>query len=389
MIAHTPAQARKVDVNKSKLKGILGFGADNLFPQQLLSVVNDSVTARACVSVRSRFIEGNGLTSLALAKLPVHRSGATLDMVLSKIAANVGMFEAFALHVSYNGLGQIVGMKHVPVELCRLGEPDGFGIIAKGAICPYINSDLFKNKRKDFTELDLFNPDPVVVMSQIEAAGGIDKYRGQLIYESMWAPGDEYYHVPSYFAAIKDIETEAELSLYDYKTVVNGFAVSGFFGFVANEPLGREDHYNPANDPTSPEYQLAQNQGNENAGAIVTLRAKSAEELKAMQFVPTTGTDLSNRYSSTNERIQARIARSFNVPNELLNIRREGGIAPTGDEIKTASSLMQQSANPYQRRITEVLTRVLRYWKTPITEPVQIENLNYFVDDNATAVNAG
>lgn len=399
-IARFPIKNRKVETRKSVVKGVLTFGPDNLLPQTLIDMVSNSVTASSCQLIRARFIEGNGLFNKALSETKVYRNGLTIDELIRQTSQQIAAFEVISLLVNYNGLGQIVGIKPVPVELIRLYERDGFGNLTHAGIFPHIGSYLNANRRKEHTKINLFNPDPLAVMQQIEQAGSVESYPGQLIYEPFSMPGDEEYHLPTYAAAFRDIETENELSEYDYRTVTNGFSVSGVLKYLGRVREGRkvEDEYgnfveipyDSALDPNSIEYQMANNQGARNAGAILTYGAASKEELDSMNFVDTTGANLSQRYESTKSRVEGNIARSMQVPNELVNIRRVGGIAPTGDEIKVASQLMQSVVNPYQRKLTRLLSVIAEHWKTGTFQPgadFTIENLNYF-SDNANATNA-
>jgi hypothetical protein len=376
-----PVSAKRIPVKKSNLAGLLAFGTTNLGPQTILDVCADSVTAGACLSVRAEFIEGNGFYARELAKMVIHRSGMTLDKALNRTAWNMAVFEAIAFHVGYNGFGKIAFIRPIPVEYIRLGVPDDMGIITHAAICPYLDGGYNASKKNLFTKLPLFNPDPMVVLEQIAEAGGIDNYEGQIIYEPMWAPGDSYYHQPSYLPAFFDIQSEGELSMFDFKSVINGFNIAGILSVLA-KPGQATNSYDPNLDPNSIESQISNNQGAQNTNKVWIHRAQTQQELEAMKFIDVTGAGLADRYISTVDRVENRITRAMRVPNELVNIRRNGGLAPTGEEIKISSQLMYQTVNRYQRHISELFTVILRNWKTPVTlderEPCKIENLNYF-----------
>ena len=346
------------------------------------------------MSVKAEFLEGNGFKDTKLSKLIVHRTGLTLDSVLNHVCWNVSFLESVALHIGYNGLGKIAFIRPIPSEFIRLAEPDDTGIIMNAAVVPYLDDDYNKNKKTKFTTLPLFNPDPAVVLEQIAEAGGIDKYKGQLFYHSFWAPGDGHYHIPSYFkGGVEAIESEGHLAKYDWRTITSGFNISGIFTCLGKSKEGDKGYaYDPMQDPTSIEYQLSEHQGAANAASIMVIRAEDNAELEAMEFHDTTGANLADRYISTANRIENRITRAFRVPNELVNIRREGGIAPTGDEIKVSSQLMQQSVNRLQRKISEIFALILTYWKDPVAmdsaEPCKIENLNYFPDQGTAQSSA-
>ncbi len=395
MKAKTPTRNRKISQRKaSAAKGFVSFGLDNLFPQNLLEAIKDSPTAQACIGVKARFIEGNGFLNPDLARMVVHRSGLRLDELLRRVSQNFAPFEVISLHVGYNGLGQITDIRPVGTEIIRLGEPDDLGYTFQAGIFPFIASQLTPNKKNEHARINLFNPNPDVVQEQIELAGGISKYPGQLIYETFWMPGDETYHSPSYLACIKDIETEAELSTYDYKTVTNGFNISGIFAYLGRKrqqraPLNESDPYEPQDEETDEiTNQIIQHQGAENAASIMTISAENKEELELMKFFDTTGAQLSDRYNSTNNRVSERIIRSMQVPAILANIQQGSSVFPDDKALQVATQYMQAHVNPYQRKIVEVLTNVFTHWHKPFPfNDFTIENLNYF-QSNGGVVNA-
>ena len=366
--ATTPIKAKRVPVRKSVLPELLGFGADNLFPQNLLSVVSDSVTAGACLSAKAEFIEGDGFLDEDLSQMRVHHSGLTLDTLLNRVAWNVSFFEAITLLIAYNGNGQIAGVRSVPAEFIRLGIPNHQGIITHGAVCPFLDTTYAIEKRFHCQKLPLFNPDPAVVLAEMEMAGGIEHYYGQLLYEPFWSPGDGPYHIPSWFPAIRAIESEGQLAEYDWRTISSGFNISGVYKVLqpTSGPDGKA--YDPQSDPYSIENQIADFQGAVNAASVLVQRFDTVAEMAAAQFIDTTGANLSDRYTSTTSRAETQISRGMRVPNELIGVRRVGGIAPTGQEIQVSFELMQQNMSRYQRKISDVLTHLFKYWQTPILD---------------------
>jgi hypothetical protein len=332
----------------------------------------------ACLQARAQFIQGNGFKDEALSKMVVHRSGLKMDTVLSRLGFGVGYFEVICLHISFNGLGQISGFRPIPVEFIRVAEPDDMGYIYEAAICPFLDSTYNARKKNEFTKLPLFNPDPEVVLEQIEAAGGITKYQGQLLYEPFWMPGDSYYHDPSYLTAFQAIQNEGELDIYDWSTIQNGFNSAGMLVTKSRRPADAKN-YDPMLDVNSIEYQLQNNMGAKNGGKLLVVNAETEEEMKLTNFVSLSDPKLADRYLSTSERAEQKITRAMRVPNEIVNIRKSGGIAPTGDEVIVASHLMYQMVNPFQRKISEVIEYIFKYWKDPISiTDFSIQNLNYF-----------
>lgn len=384
----SPAQARKVVVKKSDVEGFLAFGPDNLYPQQLVDVCDNSVTATSCLAVRAEFIEGNGFKDKSLWPLVVNRSGETMDGVLNELAQYVAVFEVIALHIGYNGLGKIASIRAVAPEIVRLATPDDQNNIVAAGLFPFLDSDYFRSRKKEFTKLPLFNPDPEVVLQQIADAGGIQHYKGQLLFKTFKRPGDGYYHRPSWHSAIMEILTEGDLSVYDRNTVRSGFNISGMLTILDNDSDHDAD-YNPLEDESSIEYQIAQAQGVD-AGTVLVNRVKSKDQFEATKFEALTGTELSKRYESTSGRIEQHIARAMQVPAELAQVRRSGNaLFQSALEQQMAYAMMQKKVNRYQQAIKRELEGIFQHWKEPI--PITdfgIENLSFDTvnTDTATAI---
>ncbi|WP_338876966.1 hypothetical protein WBJ53_15015 [Spirosoma sp. SC4-14] len=375
-------QAKKRLDTKPTVSGFLPYGRGDMFPQDFKDAIDDSDTASAAVEARHDFIVGNGLDVEELADMIVNKDGETLDSIVDKTGWNISEGEVITLHFGYNGLGQINSIRAVPWEMVRLLEPDENGKLTHAGIFPFLDNSFKKDKKKEHTLLPLFNPDPEVVLSQIEAVGGIWNYYGQLLYFKTGKPSSDYYSRPRLFGTVKNLETEKELSDYDFSVSVNGFNISGIWKQLKKRS-SPSDEEEDEDDTTS---RLEEHQGGVNGGKILVFEADNAEELEAANFVPTTGAGLADRYNATNERVAQRIARRSRVPNEIINIRKQGGIAPTGEEMKVASQMMMQAVNKEQRQIDQVLTMVMQYWHEPlpVAEPkFEIQNLNYFTDQVA------
>ncbi|WP_460667140.1 hypothetical protein [Larkinella knui] len=235
----------------------------------------------------------------------------------------------------------------------------------------------------------MFDPRPEVVLDQMAVAGGIDKYFGQLIYLPIGRRRGTYYIIPDWYRCVLDMQTERKLSVHDYKNATSGFDVSGIFFALESEEAGDDDDEDGDGETDGDLVsQIEKHQGADNAASVMVYTSKNKEELEAAKFVPTTGADLANRYNSTNDRVPTKIARAFFVANELVNIRRQGGLMFSAEEYRFAAQLMQGKSNRAQRKISNLIRKIFEHWHEPVPfQDFSIENLNYFQD--GTVVNAG
>ncbi|ARK09036.1 hypothetical protein A6C57_01185 [Fibrella sp. ES10-3-2-2] len=387
-----PKTNRRITSKRGTIRGFLSFGPDDMLPDRLIEVVKTSRVGRACASKRASFIAGNGWADRVLAETIINHKGETMDDLLDHIKWQMSFFQTVALLVSYNVLGQITGVKHVDVELVRYADYDETGELHYAGYFPFLCSSINVTRKKEHILLPLFDPRPDVVQQQIIEAGGISKYRGQILYAAMREPGDGVYHEPDYYACIDDMQTDAELSLYDRRTVTNGFNLSGAFAYWGGaedtETVELDKDGQPINSRSddeggSIEALFEANLGNDGTGNVMTIRTDTPEEVNSMKWFDFTGTNLADRYKSTAERIPVAITQAWSVPNELVNLRRTGGLMPTGQENEIAYKLMHESVNGYQRHVRRQLERVVRHWRPGTFQEgvkLEIENLNYFAD---------
>ncbi|GAB3882694.1 hypothetical protein [Spirosoma agri] len=379
----SPQAKKRVD-SKPTVSGFLPYGQGDMFPQNFKDAIDDSDTATAAVTALAEFIIGNGLEDEALADLVVNNDGETLDQIAEGMAWNIAEGEVIVLHIGYNGMGQPNSLRSINWEQYRHLEPNEQGKLTHGAIFPFLENTFKRDLKKKHTLCPLFNDDPEVVLSQIAAVNGIHNYYGQLLYFKTGRPTSDYYARPRLFGTVKNLETEAELTEYDFSTVTNGFNISGIWKQIKSKKSPAED----GEDDDSTVSKLEEHQGGKNGGKLLVYEAEDKEELDAAGFISTSGAELANRYNATNDRVPIRIARRARVPNELINIRKAGGIAPTGEEMKVASQIMQQGVNKSQRCIDMVLTWVMANWHEPlpVSNPkYNLENLNYFSDKTTTS----
>ena len=191
------------------------YGSDNLYPQNIASIVAASGTGTLCLNRYAKFVEGNGFVDVAFSEMVVNRAGETADTILHLLAQDVAKYAGLAVHVNYNALGEIIELQHVPFENCRLEEEDENGYVARILVHPdwrgkkSRNGQTIKVDDKSIDRIDVFNPKKEVVLSQVEKAGGIEHYKGQILWVSM--AGKNTYPLALYDSVISEMSTDEGL----------------------------------------------------------------------------------------------------------------------------------------------------------------------------------
>ena len=209
-------QKKKVTFNKSL--EIYSNGEDNLYPERMDRFINNSVTAKTCSNILIQYLIGKGFGEVDNFK--VNQNLKLIDFADDFANSKVKQRGVY-IHVNW-GLNELSELKHtslkvLPFNTCRLGLKDSTEYNGK----ILFSKDWEKAKKKDVIQFDVYNHDERVVLSQVEKAGGWDKYKGQVLYIN--DDSDYYYPLSRIDAVALDCDNENQISVYKNRLLRNGF----------------------------------------------------------------------------------------------------------------------------------------------------------------------
>lgn len=380
--------SKRFEVSYLSTLNIQGYGKDNLYPQRMRDLINSSHTGGACCERYQTFIEGNGLNNEAFSNYVCNRSGDTVDDVFRLIAKDLAVYHGFALHVNYNMFCEIVEVNHVPFECCRLEEETEDGKVI------YINyhPDWTGNKRRNGKYISVnkantkkiftFNPRKEVVMSQIISCGGIEYYRGQILWFSM--DGKWVYPRPIYDKVVTNLSTDEGLDNVKYRNVRNNFLVAGMLTHKKGASLGIDENGNPiesceCNSNISESLDIFQ--GDENACAIMDVTIEQDEDKP--EFTPFEA----NNFDSTFEKTETSVTKSIYISfgQEVFYRIIEGSLGFSTDIMQEAFHYYSSYTNSQRRAISRALKRVFSYWHEDCNpaDDYEIQPLEYLTNESA------
>ena len=347
------------------------YGSDNLYPQRMFDLIQNSPTGSTCVERYMTFIEGDGLRDKRLAAFPCNRRGDTLDDIISLMAYDLAYFHGFALHLNYNMACDIVELQHIPFQNCRLEEEQEDGAV------PFINIHpdwAGRRHRRGKTlpvntetvrKVHAFNPRREAVLSQIEAAGRIEDYRGQILWFSM--DGRNQYPKPIYDKVVTNLSTDEGLDNVKYRNVRNGFMLSGMFVHRKGMSLQYEEPAPPGTPPRD-DYDFSKSldifQGDMNCCSIMDVTINSDEE--EPKFINVEGTNYDDKFTVTESSVTERIYAAFGQePWYNVRIGRTGW---SGDIIAEAYEYYNSYVSKQRRAISRALCKIFERWD-PGTAP--------------------
>lgn len=359
----------RIDNKFIQALNIQTYGEDNLYPQVFRDIVHASPSGNECIDQLADFIEGNGFKDELFSEYVINRRGDTVDEVHCRMCQDMAMFNGISLHVNYNVFGEIVELNHVPFENCRLTEPDENGVISKIAVHPDWTGKKTRNgktiqvKKDNIDYIDVFNPIKEVVLAQIEHAGGIENYKGQVLWKTLF--GSYEYPVGKGDKVATEMSTDEGLSNVKYRNVRCNFMpttimLSKKANSVTQTGLDGSESIDYDNDEVM--NSLTKIQGDKNLGKIVEITVEADEEKP--EFVNMDSKNYDKEFEVTDSSVTERIYSAFG--QEPWYCIRKGKIGFSGDILSDAFEYYNSIVSRQQRFIERVITRIFKYWFEPV-----------------------
>lgn len=335
-------------------------GHDNAYPTRMERIINASPTAKSCAKAMAKFINGSGFN----VQLPEdtyigkNQDGRlTPADVLKEISYSIAYFNAFSLHFNYNLNGQISSVTPVPYQHCRYGLADSAGY--KGKIVVYDNWDGSKPggiKRDKFISFDVFNPNREVVRAQIDAAGGIQNYKGQVLIVKM---ENTVYPLSPIDAAQDDADTDYKFSLSRNRTLTKGFHGKKI---VVTDIMEKEDKEAFQND-------LKNIQGVDSNGDILHLMTDyTSDDKKKKIDIASLDSDMkTDLFDSWEKSVSNNIRRCFNsIPQILIDVVDGGVFGQSGESFKMSQAFYNSQTAEERAVVSNTFKKIFSHYAEPI-----------------------
>ena len=339
----------------SKLE-IYTNGIDNAYPERMERLKNNSVTSKTASNIMVQYLLGKGFGEAD--KVMVGKNLKLIDFA-EDVAEDIVDQKGFFVHVNYNLNYEISSLKVLPFNSCRLGKKDSD---------KYNGKILIKEDWSDAKEvakvIDVYNPKKDVLEAQINEAGSIDKYKGQVLYYNI---DNKYYYPLSRIDAVQnDCDSEAQASVYK-----NQLLRKGFFGktLVVMPPLVddtiQEHIYIDGKQTINPEYQHLRSEadktkatieefiGAENAGGAMLMEMEFAGDdiEKTILFKNIESNLEPDLFKNVEESVRENILIAYNnLPIDLVKV--SSGLSNSGEAV-LQNKLMYQENTTKERNILE------------------------------------
>jgi len=361
-------------VSEVRGKDYVSYGADNNYYRYLIDRYNGSPTNNAIVNGISEMIFGKGLDATDSNRKPDQYAQMmtlfTKDCV-RKLVYDLKLMGGCAMQVIYSkDRSKIVQVEHFPVETLRAEKCNEEGDI-EGY---YYFKDWTKIKPSD---------EPKRI-----PAFGYSKEAIEILFVKPYRAGFYYYSPVDYQGGLQYAELEEEISNYHLNNIMNGLAPSMLINFnngVPNEEerqlIENKIHQKFAGSSNSGKFILSFNDNTETAASIEPVQLSDAHQ--QYQFL----SDESSKKIMVSHRV---------VSPMLLGIKDNSGLGNNADEIKTASTLMDNTViRPFQTLLIDAFDQVLAYNKIALNlyfktlQPLEFTELDNVIDKDTREEETG
>lgn len=342
------------------------FGADNMYPEYLISLYNQSSIHASCINSIVQAITGDGLVTEDEEILKrANGEGESWNDIFRKVALDYKLFGGYALEIIYSrDRSRIAEIYHVDFSHVRAMEKDdrnkipGFYISSEWK--PIWNYNIEQDDKK-LPQLPVFN---------LEKREDEPK---QLLYHNPYRPGQQYYPLPDYVGGSKVIDLDQEVDNFHISNIKNGLA-----------PSLAITTYTNANDE---ERQAIENmlrlqyEGTSNAGNMLYMDVADPSLKPDITPIPQNGAD--TYYSDLNDLVAQKILTAHRITSPmLLGIKANTGLGNNSEEIETAYRLFLNTVVlPYQQSILATFDGLLEFNYGELTLGVVQKNPLYEYDE--------
>ena len=342
-------------IEEKKGKEWIDFGGNNLYPQLLIELYNNSAMHHTAVDAKIQGIVGEGFKLFGDEFVNSH--GETIDEIFEKIALDQVLFGGYALNVIWSRDGEnIAEIFHLPFNNVRSGILNEDEKVEEYYYC------------SDWAKYRKHKPVAYPAFSTTDNTGD---NASQIYYCYDYTVGNYYYPLPSYVGALNDIDTDARISRFHRSNLQQGLAPSMMLTFRNGIPT--------ADEQTEIWRDIEKTfAGEDNAGKFFVNFAEPGREptVEAIQNANDT------YYVTLEERVTSRILTSHKISSPLLlGIKDASGFSNNADEINTAyNHFMGTVIVPEQKKLVKSFNKMINMTGKTIKLEIEPAEILYTVN---------
>lgn len=312
-------------------KGWINYDRDNLLPQRIIELNNESAINKAVIDNKVTYICGSGLKAGQYYAQPnPHQSW---DELIEKVAKDYVTFGGYCFQVILNENGKSVSLFHTDFSKVRVGQTNEYG----ANLTFFIANDWRRIYGK-------YAPVEVKAYGSEEMQKGVP----YLFYYKDYEPSLDYYPIPQYYSALSYIEADGLLGKFYRNSINNGFVPSTIITMPSN----------PAEEQKAQFQRDIENSysGTNGANSIVVLWGES-QEIKPV-VTSYTASNNADLYNNVDEIIFQKIISAHRLTSPTLaGLSGSGNLSGNASEIINSFVLYNTTViHQFRRKILDTLS---------------------------------
>jgi len=325
---------------ENKAGKYITYGAFNEYPYYLLDNYRRSSKHNAIVNGKVNYIVGGGwqagekMTVEQQARYAKFFDGLSehddLNDITEKLVLDLEIFNGFAVAVTWNKMGTIAKMEHIPFEKIRVDKEERMFQVAE-----WYNDDMVQlfPKIGDVEKIPAFDHD--------------NRIGKQLFYYRVYAAGVKSYPLPEYMGGLAWIEADVQVANFHNNNLRNNFWGGYLINFNNGIPTPEEQG--------DIERQIKRKfSGTDNAGRFVV--TFNDDVSKAPTLEPLTPSDMDKQFEILNKAIQQEIFISHRVVNPMLfGVKTEGQLGGRQELVEAYELFKATYVNDRVRKVERMI----------------------------------
>jgi hypothetical protein len=353
---------------ENKAGKYITYGAFNEYPYYLLDNYRRSSKHNAIVNGKVNYIVGGGwqpgekMTVEQQARYAKFFDGLSehddLNDITEKLVLDLELFNGFAVAVTWNKMGTIAKMEHIPFEKIRVDKDERMFQVADWYDDAMVQ---LYPKIGDVEKIPAFDAD--------------NRIGKQLFYYRVYAAGVKSYPLPEYMGGLAYIEADCQIANFHNNNLRNNFWGGYLINFNNGIPTPEEQG--------DIERQIKRKfSGTDNAGRFVVTFNDDVN--KAPTLEPLTPSDMDKQFEILNKTVQQEIFISHRVVNPMLfGVKTEGQLGGRQEMVEAYELFKATYVNDRVRKVERMINYLASFNGVEGIELIPIEPITERLSEQA------
>ena len=353
---------------ENKAGKYITYGAFNEYPYYLLDNYRRSSKHNAIVNGKVNYIVGGGwqpgekMTVEQQARYAKFFDGLSehddLNDITEKLVLDLELFNGFAVAVTWNKMGTIAKMEHIPFEKIRVDKDERMFQVADWYDDAMVQ---LYPKIGDVEKIPAFDAD--------------NRIGKQLFYYRVYAAGVKSYPLPEYMGGLAYIEADCQIANFHVNNLKNNFWGGYLINFNNGIPTPEEQG--------DIERQITRKfSGTDNAGRFVVTFNDDVN--KAPTLEPLTPSDMDKQFEILNKTVQQEIFISHRVVNPMLfGVKTEGQLGGRQEMVEAYELFKATYVNDRVRKVERMINYLASFNGVEGIELIPIEPITERLSEQA------